>query len=99
VGCPGRLRALRRAGESYIDLILRLAEIRGAPTGIDVRAIAAGVDGVRYGLRCDTRSGPSRTAALREQPLRAFTRTRAELMTLRNRELFLGQEFIRAARR
>jgi hypothetical protein len=24
VGCPGRLRALRRAGESYSDVILRL---------------------------------------------------------------------------
>jgi hypothetical protein len=31
----------------------------------------------------------TRTAALREQPSRAFTRTRAELMTLRNRAMVL----------
>lgn len=30
MGCPGRLRALRRPGESYSDVILRLVEIRGA---------------------------------------------------------------------
>ena len=30
MGSPGRLRALRRPGESYSDVILRLVEIRGA---------------------------------------------------------------------
>ena len=30
MGCPGRLRALGRPGESYSDVILRLVEIRGA---------------------------------------------------------------------
>jgi hypothetical protein len=67
VGCPGRLRALRRAGESCSDVILRLVKIGGAPTGIDVRAIAAGVDGVRYGLRCDTRVGPDQNGGFEKR--------------------------------